>query len=86
MPRQVLITLSDQAAAFVDSQIATGIFASPEDVVRAGVHLLQHEAKVKALRAALDEGEASGLITDFDFDTFLAEKNREHAAKNRSLD
>ena len=34
----------------------------------------EHEAKVKALREALIEGEGSGRATPFDFDAFIARK------------
>ena len=40
--------------------------------------LEEREAKLAALRAALDEGEASGAATPFDFETFIAEKRQRH--------
>jgi antitoxin ParD1/3/4 len=40
----------------------------------------ERESKLAALRAALDEGEASGAAVPFDFDTFIAEKRKRHGA------
>jgi antitoxin ParD1/3/4 len=74
------VVLGDHFQAFIDSQVADGRYGSASEVVRAGLRLLEaNEAKLAALRAALAEGEASGLIEDFDFDTFLAELNAEHS-------
>lgn len=74
------VVLGDHFQAFIDSQLADGRYGSASEVVRAGLRLLEaNEAKLAALRAALAEGEASGFIEDFDFDTFLAELNAEHS-------
>ncbi|RYE88314.1 MAG: hypothetical protein EOP19_01765 [Hyphomicrobiales bacterium] len=35
----------------------------------------EHEAKLRALRAALAEGERSGTPTEFDFDAFVQRLN-----------
>jgi len=51
--------------------------------VRAGLRLLEsQETKLAALRAALIEGEESGVIENFDFDEFLTELNNEHGHLN----
>jgi hypothetical protein len=39
-------------------------------------HLKEQAATLKALRAALRDGEASGPAAPFDFDTFIASKHR----------
>ncbi len=36
----------------------------------------EREEKLAALRAALDDGETSGVATPFDFETFIAEKRQ----------
>ena len=52
-------------------------YGSASDVVRAGLRLLEEqEAKLIALRAALDEGEASGPATPLDFEAFIAAKRK----------
>ena len=40
--------------------------------------LEEREEKLAALRAALDDGEASGAATPFDFEAFIAEKRQRH--------
>ncbi|MBN9063662.1 MAG: antitoxin [Rhizobiales bacterium 65-9] len=77
MPKNTSIILSERLADFVDEQVSEGRFASASEVVRAGLRLLEQEnLKLKALRAALEEGEASGVATGFDFDRFLTEKRK----------
>ena len=48
----------------------------------ASFELEEKEAKLAALRAALDEGEAGGAATAFDFEAFIAEKR--HVGENGS--
>jgi antitoxin ParD1/3/4 len=38
--------------------------------------LEERDEKLAALRAALDDGEASGVATPFDFEAFIAEKRQ----------
>ena len=82
MPRNTSISLGDHFTAFIDTEVASGRYGSASEVVRAGLRLLQeHEAKVKALEAALIEGEESGQAEDFDFEAFLARKRAEHSGR-----
>lgn len=75
MGKNTSFTLSDHLARFVETKVAEGRYASASDVVRAGLRLLEEqEANLDSLRAALAEGEASGVATPFDFDAFLARK------------
>jgi antitoxin ParD1/3/4 len=60
---------------FIAEQVASGRYSSPEEVVGAGLRLLEEqEKKLEALRAALIEGEESGPAEDFDFDAFIASR------------
>lgn len=69
------VTLGDHFATFVESEVATGRYASVSEVIRAGLRLLEErEAHLAALRAALIEGEESGPSAAFDFDDFIASK------------
>lgn len=82
MPRNTSISLGDHFTAFIDTAVKSGRYGSASEVVRAGLRLLQeHEAKVKALEAALIEGEESGEATEFDFEAFLARKRAEHSSR-----
>jgi antitoxin ParD1/3/4 len=80
MPKNTSVTLGDHFAEFIDRQVAHGRYESASDVVRAGLRLLEeHEVKIEALRAALIEGEQSGPSTAFDFEAFIARKQKADA-------
>jgi antitoxin ParD1/3/4 len=64
---------------FVETEIGEGRYQNAEDVVHAIARLLSaRENKLAALRAALEEGEASGSFEPFDFDAFIARKMKEY--------
>ena len=72
MRRDTSITLGDHFADFVDQQVGGGRYGSASDVVRAGLRLLEEqEARLEALRAALIEGEDSGVARPLDVEAFL---------------
>ena len=61
------IDLPDEVVRLAEAQVAAGRAGSIEDVVRAGVASLEREqqrydAKMAKLRAAIDEGDASGVF------------------------
>ena len=83
MPRNTSISLGDHFTTFIDSEVKSGRYGSASEVVRAGLRLLQeHEAKVKALEAALIEGEESGEARPFDSEAFLARMHAKYDTKN----
>jgi antitoxin ParD1/3/4 len=52
-------TPGPEVDAIIDRQVAAGKFATGEDVVRAGVQLLEEqEAELEELRRLIDEGDA----------------------------
>lgn len=78
MGRNTSFSVGEDFAEFIHDQVASGRYASASEVVRAGLRLLQvEEAKVKALLAALIEGEQSGRAEPFDVEAFLARKRAE---------
>jgi antitoxin ParD1/3/4 len=82
MPRNTSVTIGDHFASFISEQVQRGRYGSASDVVRAGLRLLEeHEGKVKALEAALIEGEESGEPRPFDFEAFKTRKRAEYAAR-----
>lgn len=82
MTRNTSVSLGDHFTTFIEAQVKTGRYGSASDVVRAGLRLLQeHEAKVKALEAALIEGEESGEPQPFDSEAFLERMHRKNATK-----
>lgn len=78
------ISLDQDSAAFVESQIAEGHFRTAVDVVRAGLkRLAEDEKKLMRLRTALKEGE-KGRATPMNFKDFLARKNQEFKPKAKA--
>lgn len=66
--------LPEDIARLAEAQVAAGRFASVEEVVRAGVEAIATvEQKRAAIRAALEEGEASGV---FEGDAFASVSGR----------
>jgi antitoxin ParD1/3/4 len=78
MAKNTSITLGEHFAEFVEEQVSQGRYGSTSEVVRAGLRLLEErEYKLRGLRAAVDEGLASGPAEPFDVEAFIAEKDRE---------
>jgi antitoxin ParD1/3/4 len=81
MSKNTSISIGDHFAEFIDEQVTQGRYASASEVVRAGLRLLEErEASLQALRAALVEGENSGVSTPFDFEAFINEKRKSRAS------
>lgn len=80
MPSAAMVPpLDPDLDAFVRAEVSAGRYLSAAEVVRAGLAALKARADaVKALRLALDEGEASGIAEEFDWDEFLAAKRAKH--------
>jgi antitoxin ParD1/3/4 len=62
------VNLTDELDQFVATKVKSGRFENASEVVRAGLRTLereeqQYEAKLAALRAAIDAGDASGITT-----------------------
>ena len=80
MTQKTDFAIGDYFAEFIERQVKGGRYRSANDVLHAGLRLLEEqEARLEALRAALIEGEKSGLSTAFDFDEFIDRKRRERA-------
>ena len=78
MAKNTSVTLGEHFAAFVEEQVSNGRYGNASEVVRAGLRLLEErEAKLRALRTAIDEGLKSGPAEPFDVEAFIAEKDRE---------
>jgi antitoxin ParD1/3/4 len=61
MPKNTSVSLGDHFTGFVEDRVRAGRYSTASDVVRAGLRLLEEqEAKLAALRSALDAGERSG--------------------------
>ncbi len=78
MGKNTSIALGDHFAAFVEEQLSKGRYGSASEVLRAGLRLLEErEAKLSALRAAIEDGLESGPAEPFDVEAFIADKTRD---------
>jgi antitoxin ParD1/3/4 len=72
MTQNTSISLGNYFDNFVRNQINEGKYKNANEVVQAGLRLLEeHEHKVRALKNAIQEGIDSGIATDFNSDKFL---------------
>jgi antitoxin ParD1/3/4 len=60
------VNLTDQLDRFVLTKVKTGRYGNASEVVRAALRILErdereYEAKLAALRTAVDDGDASGV-------------------------
>jgi antitoxin ParD1/3/4 len=60
------VNLTSELNRFVAAKVESGRYENASEVVRAALRALErdeqeHEAKLAALRAAIDEGDASGI-------------------------
>ena len=60
------VNLTDELDRFVATKVKSGRYENASEVVRAGLRTLereelQYEAKLAAIRAAIDDGDASGI-------------------------
>lgn len=75
------VSLDDHFSAFADRQVANGDYRTPDDVVHAGLRLLEEQAaQLARLRAALIEGEQSGPAEPWDFEEFKARMRAERTS------
>jgi len=80
MSKNTSITLGDYFQGIIQNGIESGRYASTSEVIRAGLRLIdQEEKKIKILKAAIEAGEKSGYVKDFDPDKHLAELNQKYA-------
>lgn len=57
---------------FIQASVLGGRYTNASEVIRAGLRRLEEdEQKISALRAAIEEGESSGYVEDFDFNAHL---------------
>lgn len=72
MAKNTSISLGEHFDTFIHEQIRRGRFGSASEVVRAGLRLLEErEAKLAALRAALETGKRSGIAKGYSLERVL---------------
>lgn len=79
------VNLTDDLESFVLEKVESGRYENASEVVRAALRALerdeqQFEAKLAALRTAIDEGDASGVATG---NPFVRVRNRLQRSKKK---
>lgn len=74
MARTVTVALGPHYEEFIQANIAGGRYNNASEVIRAALRRLEEdEAHLAALRAAIDEGDASPDVVGFDEESFIEE-------------
>jgi len=77
MGKNTSFSVGEHFTGFIEAQVSEGRYGSASDVVRAGLRLLEEqETRLAALRAALIEGEESGVSARGVHDIWKAVKQR----------
>jgi antitoxin ParD1/3/4 len=67
MARNTSILLGEHFEEFISSKVSSGRYSSASEVIRTAPRLLElDEAKKKNLSKALQQGEKSGFVKNFD--------------------
>ena len=68
------VALGPHFDEFIQASVLGGRYTNASEVIRAGLRKLEEdERKIAALRSAIEEGEDSGYVEDFDFEAHLQE-------------
>ena len=86
MARTVTVSLGPHYEEFIRQNIARGRYNNASEVIRAALRRLEEdETRLAAMRAALIEGEESGIVEDFDPQEFMNRLNAKHDAEVQNL-
>ena len=79
MSKNTSVTLGDYFEKIIRDSIESGRYSSASEVIREGLRLVdEQERKIQLLKDAIEAGEKSGYVKDFDAESFLAELHRKH--------
>lgn len=79
MGKNTSISLGSHFEEFIKREISTGKYGSVSEVIRSALRLLEtEERKMEVLRDALDLGEQSKLVDNFNPDTHLTKLHKKH--------
>ena len=86
MARTVTVSLGPHYEEFIKQNIAGGRYNNVSEVIRAALRRLEEdETRLAALRAALIDGEDSGIARDFDPQGFVERLNAEFDEEVRTV-
>lgn len=82
------VSLTRELDRFVADKVAAGLYANASEVMRAALRHLEeadreYEAKLAALRAAIDEGDACDPVDDIDGEEFFEQLRQRIADRER---
>ena len=79
MAKNTSILLGDHFENFISDEISSGRFSSVSEVVRTALRLLElEEQKMKKFREEIEIGEKSGMVSNFNPETHLANLHKKH--------
>ena len=79
MGKNTSILLGSHFEKFINNVISSGRYSSASEVIRTALRLLEtEEQKVMELRKALDLGESSNFVDDFDPNKNLNDLHKKH--------
>jgi len=82
MSKNTSILLGNHFEKFINQQLETGKYSSVSEVVRAALRMFEYEeSKKNELLKALEKGEKSGFVEDFDRNKFLDKLHVKHSDK-----
>jgi len=80
MSKNTSVTLGSHFEKIIERSIESGRYSSASEVIRAGLRLVdEKERKIELLREAIEAGERSGYVKNFDPIKHLAVLNRKFA-------
>jgi antitoxin ParD1/3/4 len=75
MAKNTSFAIGDHFEGFIAQEIASGRYGNASEVMRAALRLLEEEEQERqAIRAALIEGENSGIAENYSIDSLIAER------------
>lgn len=79
MSKNTSVILTPYFDQIIKKSIRSGRYSSASEVIRAGLRLIdREERKIEILREAIEAGERSGYVNDFDPIRHLAELNEKY--------
>ena len=79
MGKNTSISLGDYFEEFIKEEVQSGRYSSVSEVIRSALRLLEsEEKKERELIKALEVGEKSGLVENFDHKKNLEQLHRQH--------
>jgi antitoxin ParD1/3/4 len=77
MAKNTSVTLGDHFEQIIEKSIESGRYASASEVIREGLRLVEErEQQINILREAIEDGERSGYVKNFDPEKHLKELNQ----------